>query len=179
MTDTQHTKECADARFRAWALSQPPLPACGCEQAGPTPVADALEAIRASLRAENISYGELAELQALAPHIEPGDTELLEAAGVPEYPADQPSPTPVADALQLVNRVQAEGAHMTVGTAYALTAELPALRKLADAVRSHGIGAELGQLREQRRELAVEVAWATDPANVPDENSPANRDLAD
>jgi hypothetical protein len=45
-----------------------------------------LEAIRASLRAGNISYGELAELQSLAPRIEPGDTELLEAAGVPEFP---------------------------------------------------------------------------------------------
>lgn len=45
-----------------------------------------LEALRAALRTEDISYGELAELQALAPYIEPGDTELLEAAGVPEFP---------------------------------------------------------------------------------------------
>lgn len=43
-----------------------------------------LEALRAALRAENISYGELAELQSLAAHIAPGDVELLEAAGVPE-----------------------------------------------------------------------------------------------
>lgn len=43
-----------------------------------------LEAIRASLRAEDVSYGELAELQDLTPHIGAGDTELLEAAGVPE-----------------------------------------------------------------------------------------------
>lgn len=50
----------------------------------PTP-AERLEAIRAALRAENISYGELAELQSLAAHIKPGDTELLEAAGVPEH----------------------------------------------------------------------------------------------
>jgi len=41
-----------------------------------------LEYLRAELRAERISYGELAEL---APHIEPGDVELLEAAGVPEH----------------------------------------------------------------------------------------------
>lgn len=47
-----------------------------------------LEALRAALRAENISYGELAELQSLAEHIEPGDVELLEAAGVPEFPDD-------------------------------------------------------------------------------------------
>lgn len=43
-----------------------------------------LEELRRELRAERISYGEIAELQALAPYIEPGDVELLEAAGVPE-----------------------------------------------------------------------------------------------
>jgi hypothetical protein len=43
-----------------------------------------LEALRAALRAENISWGELAELQSLTAYIEPGDAELLEAAGVPE-----------------------------------------------------------------------------------------------
>lgn len=44
-----------------------------------------LEELRAELRAERISYGELAELQGLAEHIDPGDVELLEAAGVPEH----------------------------------------------------------------------------------------------
>jgi hypothetical protein len=44
-----------------------------------------LEYLRQELRAERISYGELAELQSLAEHIEPGDVELLEAAGVPEH----------------------------------------------------------------------------------------------
>lgn len=43
-----------------------------------------LEYLRGELRAERISYGELVELQSLVAHIEPGDTELLEAAGVPE-----------------------------------------------------------------------------------------------
>ena len=43
-----------------------------------------LEYLRGELRAERISYGELVELQSLIPHIEPGDVELLEAAGVPE-----------------------------------------------------------------------------------------------
>jgi hypothetical protein len=32
-----------------------------------------------------MSYDELSELQGLAKHIEPGDVELLEAAGVPEF----------------------------------------------------------------------------------------------
>jgi len=44
-----------------------------------------LEYLRRELRAERISYGELAELQGLAPFIAPGDVELLEAAGVPEF----------------------------------------------------------------------------------------------
>ena len=46
--------------------------------------AERLEYLRAELRAERISYGELAELQGLASFIDPSDTELLEAAGVPE-----------------------------------------------------------------------------------------------
>lgn len=49
-----------------------------------------LEYLRGQLRAECISYGELAELQGLAEYIEPGDVELLEAAGVPEF-ADEAS----------------------------------------------------------------------------------------
>lgn len=45
-----------------------------------------LEYLRGEIRAERISYGELHELQTLAEqgHIDPSDTELLEAAGVPE-----------------------------------------------------------------------------------------------
>jgi hypothetical protein len=49
-------------------------------------IAARLEYLRGELRAERISYGDLADLQGLASHIEPGDTELLEAAGVPEFP---------------------------------------------------------------------------------------------
>lgn len=44
-----------------------------------------LEHLRGELRAERISLGELVELQSLAKHISPGDVELLEAAGIPEY----------------------------------------------------------------------------------------------
>ena len=43
-----------------------------------------LEYLRNELRAECISYGELAEFQSLVPWIDPDDVELLEAAGVPE-----------------------------------------------------------------------------------------------
>jgi hypothetical protein len=43
-----------------------------------------LEYLRGEIRAERISWGELAELECLAEHIDTGDVELLEAAGVPE-----------------------------------------------------------------------------------------------
>lgn len=43
-----------------------------------------LNYLRNELRNERISYGELCELQSLASHIDAGDVELLEAAGVPE-----------------------------------------------------------------------------------------------
>lgn len=46
-----------------------------------------LEYLRGELKAERISYGELAELQDLAPYIADGDVELLEAAGVSEEEA--------------------------------------------------------------------------------------------
>lgn len=48
-------------------------------------VTERLEYLRGELRAERISYGELAELQSLTGSIAPGDVELLEAAGVPEH----------------------------------------------------------------------------------------------
>lgn len=43
-----------------------------------------LEYLRGELRAERISYGELAELQSLAEYIDKDDVELREAAGIPE-----------------------------------------------------------------------------------------------
>jgi hypothetical protein len=47
-----------------------------------------LEELRSILRSESISYGELIELQGLAEFIDPCDVELLEAAGVPEFPEE-------------------------------------------------------------------------------------------
>jgi hypothetical protein len=43
-----------------------------------------LEVLRKIIRTEDISYGELAELQSLAKYIDKGDVELLQWAGVPE-----------------------------------------------------------------------------------------------
>ena len=45
-----------------------------------------LEELRKELRGECISYGELIELQSLVEFIDSNDVELLEAAGVPEFP---------------------------------------------------------------------------------------------
>ena len=46
-------------------------------------VQERLEYLRGEIEAERISYEEIAELQDLAQHIEPGDLLLLEWAGVP------------------------------------------------------------------------------------------------
>lgn len=59
-------------------------PTCG-EQWYPNEYDARLEYLRGELRAARISCSELMELQSLAEHIKPGDVELLEAAGVPEF----------------------------------------------------------------------------------------------
>lgn len=51
-----------------------------------------LEELRYALEDESMSYGELIELQGLIPYIEPGDVQLLEAAGVPEFPEEEETP---------------------------------------------------------------------------------------
>lgn len=48
-----------------------------------------LEELRAEIRAESISYSQIAELQELARFIDPSDVELLEWAGVPEHEEDE------------------------------------------------------------------------------------------
>lgn len=49
-------------------------------------IPDRLAAIRAAIDAESVSWGELAELQALAEHIPADDLTLREWAGLPEFP---------------------------------------------------------------------------------------------
>jgi len=44
-----------------------------------------LEYLRGEIKAERISYGEIAELQSLAEHIEQDDVLLREWAGIPEF----------------------------------------------------------------------------------------------
>ena len=50
-----------------------------------TEPAERLEYLRGEIRAEHISYGEIAELEGLAEYIESGDVELLQWANVPEF----------------------------------------------------------------------------------------------
>lgn len=52
-------------------------------------IPERLEYLRQEIRAERISYGEIAELESLAAFIEPGDVELLQWAGVPEFPTTE------------------------------------------------------------------------------------------
>jgi len=58
-----------------------------------------LEYLRGELRAERLSWGEVAELQGLAEHIDPSDVELLEAAGVPEPGIGWETPEQIADRI--------------------------------------------------------------------------------
>lgn len=61
-----------------------------------------LEYLRGEIEAERISMSEIAELQSLAEHIDPSDVQLLQWAGVPEFPEeDEALPfTPYADLAQ-------------------------------------------------------------------------------
>ena len=51
-------------------------------------IKERLEYLRGEIEAERISYGEIAELTELAPHIEEGDVQLLQWAGIPEFEED-------------------------------------------------------------------------------------------
>mgnify|MGYP001404297554 CR=1 FL=1 len=53
---------------------------CDCFKA----IQERLEYLRGEIKAERISYGEIAELQSLAKYIDKNDVELLEWAGVKE-----------------------------------------------------------------------------------------------
>ena len=53
-------------------------------------VNERLEYLRGEIKAERISWGELAELQSLAGYIDPGDVEVREWAGVPEHTSVMP-----------------------------------------------------------------------------------------
>ena len=51
-----------------------------------------LAEIRKSIEAENVSYGEISELEGLTAYIDPADTLLLQWAGVPEFAEEEERP---------------------------------------------------------------------------------------
>lgn len=54
-----------------------------------TEIAERLEYLRGEIDAQRISWGELAELQSLAPHIDKhADPDLAQWAGIPEFGDD-------------------------------------------------------------------------------------------
>ena len=72
--DLEEVERCPECGGMPWD--------CTCEP--PAEVTARLEEIRAEIVAERVSWGELAELQALARFIGDDDPLLLEWAGVPE-----------------------------------------------------------------------------------------------
>lgn len=76
-----HGKENVDTFYEEYGVE--PFGYIPLKKSGPS-IKERLEYLRSQLEAECISYDELHELQSLAKHIEPGDVQLLEAAGVPE-----------------------------------------------------------------------------------------------
>jgi hypothetical protein len=64
-----------------------------------------LEYLRGEIDAERISQGELAELQALAAHIDPSDVQLLEWAGVPEHPETSDDAWTIRDLIRALETI--------------------------------------------------------------------------
>ena len=72
------TMNCAHGHYAGKCTSKH----CGCFcHTAP----ERLEYLRGQIEAEQISYSEISELQSLAEFIEPGDVQLLQWAGVPEF----------------------------------------------------------------------------------------------
>ena len=72
-----------------WTLHQPGAVCVHCPTKDEGMTTERLEYLRQQIRAERISWYEIAELQGLADEIEPWDVELLEWAGVPESEATE------------------------------------------------------------------------------------------
>lgn len=133
--------------------------------------AERLEYLRGEIRAERISQGELDELQGLAEHIDPGDVELLEWAGVPEHD-DEPEPEPGRAAViaehdhsavamaDTIVRERAERAALAAAVAEVWAEDMPSTyrnRKVCELVRET---LETGELPTDRRVEKLRTANA-------------------
>lgn len=65
-------------------------------------IKERLEYLRSQIEAERISYAEIAELQDLRDHIDSGDVQLLEWAGVREHPDEEAPPMTFEEALEVL-----------------------------------------------------------------------------
>ena len=84
-----------------------------------------LEELRTALRSESISWNELAELQGLTDQIDPGDVELLEAAGVPEHALITVSGITLTDPADITAWKDGRLTIITVSGGVATVAEAP------------------------------------------------------
>lgn len=67
-----------------------------------------LEEIRIEIRAERISQGEICELQSLVEHIDKDDVELLEWAGVEEFPTEYTLGDDTINGVKINERIREE-----------------------------------------------------------------------
>jgi len=112
---------------------------------------ETLEELRAILRSGHMSWGELHLLQVLAEFIEPGDVELLEAAGVPEFPDRD-------DDLEaeIVNRLDGD----TLSAARWLCADTTLPSEYVRGVAELLIDTTLGLNQDEDKDLLMEVLVA-------------------
>jgi len=82
---------------------------CPCVKLPDETVQDRLEYLRREIQNERISLAELAELAGLADHIDPGDVELLEWAGVPEFDDESEAPAPLQQVVALSAALREQG----------------------------------------------------------------------
>jgi hypothetical protein len=134
-------------------------------------IQDRLEYLRGELRAERISQGELMELQGLADYIDPGDVELLEAAGVEEFIEHEKTYNPSDEEKKMLKDMGIK-AHKTEASV-----EKEAFEPGANSgIRGSNDGTYIYQADVWCENCAKEIAATLDadgqtPANVMDEAS--------
>jgi hypothetical protein len=96
-----------------------------------------LEYLRGELMSERISTGELLELQGLVEHVSPGDVELLEAAGVPEFPAQDTEGIYTTEEQAVIEGLRNKGYCVIIWTPEEMTRCTESPRRLEEAVIFH------------------------------------------
>lgn len=142
-------------------------------------VQDRLEYLRGELQAERISYEELMELQSLAEHIDPSDVELLEAAGVEEFPESvvhEKTYNPTDDEKKMLKDmgIQASKTGSTVYVVFKQTSDQYGKEEIVDICATPEIADRVAssvqnlQTRVQPMDIKTASKLAAKPAPVPD-----------